>query len=695
MTELAFLPPEVLGLVLFGKANSFLVLRLWKCGNISLNQKLATGVEYIHLKDERLDTTSRYPKLLSDLRALRYLSLSRGLWPLMGSPMELSAQLQALNGLKLETLRIKSADASKGLFLYNSSLFGTRPTQSVYQLGSSRLFDMSGRFPRLLRLKIDSSENSSTISETDFAGLPSTLTELTLPLLNTPDLLLNVCATLPRSLQRWKTEVRISGFSVLSAPFWQDAPPDLHTLSKLVVWSLVKHQGPNQPIESPNLANIPRSITDCEILIGGGSSLPLQSLQTLPPSSLRLNNSPMDLASMGPSNDYRAWKIPSQITELCIRNSGLSKTIPPQLMPTLPATLLKLEFSALQYDNDDWTNMEKAIQKAAICDVFFWPRHLNHLVLDTRFVPQSIYALLPRSLTYLSLPLESGDFHPEDLPSGLQTLRIHNVRLLEPLYIRSGLSPSLLSLEVACLNRVIRSESLLALPPTIRSLNLLSCRFSHEWSSAIRFDNMRVFKVLEWRPSWFHLLPRNLTHFQTEQLSFIPQERSSKFYYELPSSLEYLSVGDNHGHKEAEEFKVVGDEFAHLTRLNHLTFSPPVIFPCSVLSHLPDCLRRLTITLADFKIPALPFLNPRWTQATIILRNSKDANRLFRHWPVNVNPGGSWLSQKGDLEERVKQAQANVTLCPHPQISNPSTHTRPMSTWSRMTNAAQSLWNGS
>ena len=72
--HLAHFPASVLGLILGIPSSSYLIINLWKCGDLQLNSKLASGVYYARLSAEQV-AFNRVPLLLSELRGLRHLHL--------------------------------------------------------------------------------------------------------------------------------------------------------------------------------------------------------------------------------------------------------------------------------------------------------------------------------------------------------------------------------------------------------------------------------------------------------------------------------------------------------------------------------------------------------------------------------------------------------------------------------------------
>lgn len=77
MTKLVNLAGDVLAHILSYSGTSHCTILLWKCGNAALNAKLARDAHTIDLKDGNIASTSRWPRMLVELRGLRSLSIQR------------------------------------------------------------------------------------------------------------------------------------------------------------------------------------------------------------------------------------------------------------------------------------------------------------------------------------------------------------------------------------------------------------------------------------------------------------------------------------------------------------------------------------------------------------------------------------------------------------------------------------------
>lgn len=105
-SSLSDLPPEILRDILNGPESSWAALELWKAGDRTLNAKLVNyGVTNIDLRDNRAESTSRWPRCLTEFK-LERLSIVRAAGPFY--PVDaLRKELQRLHsGLKALKLYI-------------------------------------------------------------------------------------------------------------------------------------------------------------------------------------------------------------------------------------------------------------------------------------------------------------------------------------------------------------------------------------------------------------------------------------------------------------------------------------------------------------------------------------------------------------------------------------------------------------
>lgn len=194
--ELRQLPGELLSLILSYNDSSHLVITLWKCGDSTLNAKLSKWIHFIDLQDLNVNSTSRYPKMLSNLPNLRFLRIEKHAF--IAPPHMLSTELRKLSPT-LEVLELAISTIELDFFLD----FPSAPTEpaSVHQRrkNSPPAWDISAYFPRLRRL-IAGYNNSGILQLKMLHGLlPSTLEYLEINSLS--DDIESVAGILPPSLE--------------------------------------------------------------------------------------------------------------------------------------------------------------------------------------------------------------------------------------------------------------------------------------------------------------------------------------------------------------------------------------------------------------------------------------------------------------------------------------------------------------
>lgn len=229
--SLSRLPKEVLAQLLTS-TSSFLVINLYLCGDKRLNYKLEHGgcVE-VDLLDRKMDSKSRFPKLLSKLLQLRSLKIIR-FGHLLYPHGYLSLALQELSP-ELLKLEIHSFGCYEALLRYPDPNVDTYPDGVVfmYDKGPSRLWNIGERFPNLQELKIGRnvkgvfSRAKAPISLHDLVVLPDSLIHFSMNLAFVGDFE-DLASVLPRNLQIFES----FRLDTVNVKFW---PPNLTYLSHM------------------------------------------------------------------------------------------------------------------------------------------------------------------------------------------------------------------------------------------------------------------------------------------------------------------------------------------------------------------------------------------------------------------------------------------------------------------------------
>lgn len=652
------LPVSILATIL--REDSFLIVNLWKCGSKLLNRKLVDGIEYLDLKDERLDTTSRFPKLISFLPNLRYLSLNRGGYYLMASATDLNGQWMSGNWSKLETLSLSCNGSLESFWAFEGAIdkYGN-PLYSLTQYDDteSNFFDMSSVFPRLTTLKI---VGFSFIKCNDFSGLPNTLTSLTTSVVHLKDRYQRVCATLPRSLLEWKTTIEVRSSKRSSAPaalvsleFWESAPPNLHTIDCI-----------NDMTDDTRLdvISLPKSLTKCHFT---SFDIP-RSIDLVRQLPSGFKDIAVDLTTgtgLSLPIDYPSLGLPSQISSLLIR---LNPLIFPQfiaLIPTLPSTLTSLSIENAELD---WS-----LLPSYDGDESFWPPHLTRLTTSPYTFPFAHAGLLPNTLTAADLTFYgNGTIDGVELPAALTALKL---LLLDVSVDEFDIGPcfpsNLRVLTITCpaFGRNLKVDFLNHLPSSLIYLDMRGFRFSR-----VRNDNMIRFPpkleslyTRKYQTSWISALPSTLTSFETYEM---PNKMSPKALSAalmgLPSGLRtFVAEGSGNGHFPL--FDSI-DFLTRLTQLETLNIASFCQFHPSLLAHLPQSLRSVRFRLTHFSSEFKAFINPRWQVAHINEVNPSDPsqNELAECLPLACVAQSSLAV----ASRRLREAAQDQSKYPHPKI---------------------------
>lgn len=74
MQAISDLPPFVIDQILGFRDTSFVVIKLWLCGDKRFNAKLSEGLTYFHLQSHPY-AKPKFPRIVSNLRSLRHFSI--------------------------------------------------------------------------------------------------------------------------------------------------------------------------------------------------------------------------------------------------------------------------------------------------------------------------------------------------------------------------------------------------------------------------------------------------------------------------------------------------------------------------------------------------------------------------------------------------------------------------------------------
>lgn len=595
--SLAHFPPDILGLILGSESSSFLVLRLWTCGNTILNSKLSTGLTFLCLK-AMWSGHRGIPTLIQEFTSLRYLSLhSRA--ELLKNPADWQKVIKSFPRT-LETLKLCSGDSKFALLNAspNKDMIEPEYIYSTYERGRSRFIDIGAYFPRLHTLGIDASSTHSfwysSVSPSDFPALPPTLTRLIAQFTWQEPFLWSL---LPKSLIYLDAGL-VAPKTDSELESWSQAPPSLEHISWL-------------RIDSDTIQGdwIPNSLTSARFNNLGPAYLPphLKSvLIQVHPALLRMPELPIGLTTLH-IDSFVGAKIPllsPSLTELAVHSFS--------------------DFPSLDKNNSAANPI--------------WPSGLRSLQIGAA-IDASQIALLPRSLLALTLSLSPQP--PENavvtlesgiLPPLLSNLVFHFANGITKLNVNGALPPAITSLQI--LNRtqlelsVISTQNLF-----IAGLHSFTARLNmdiHQSGLWRISETLRLINVEKWFFEDLKLLPSALTNLTVFELNSDTKNGTQTPWKDvLPLSLKYLAIM-----KTQENISLPDvDSFSHLSALRSMNLVTPHL-PSAIVRYLPPYLRALNIHLKHLEEVDAPFL-PRFLESI----NFEDSDEKWwtpiveQHWP--------------------------------------------------------------
>lgn len=622
--HLSFLPPEILDHIFQSRDISFLVLQLIKCGDRSFNSKLFNSITYIDLRDKRLGTSSRYPKLLSSFTRLRYLSLDRGQWPLMPTPADLSREIQHLALPNLETLRLKCAQAHQCFYLFNAQ---SEPIVSSYERGTSCLIDFTSLFPHLRTLKV-APPTGAALASSVFAGLPPKLTHLIMPRLDISNSPYPFMSQLPRSLEILDTEVYIMTHADKGNPWstsslWTGAPSSLR-----IIKSILCPQAPSGDLQ------LPHTLEECYFRIY--QSWPLSVLQTLPSS---MKTMPMlDLSKIGDHSryfDYPSLLLPNSLTAISIQLSSSQHELIIPMIRTLSKNITSVHITGKDTNWDSLFEDFLTTHK----DKCLWPAHLTSLKLRTSW-PQNLVPYLPSALTYLGVRWNGNDeLDLKSYPRSLKTIKLtissnHTAKIR----LTKDIPPNLTSLTLYSNMKktLLQTDSIRFLPPTLTNLDIADgIRLSTAPLDDFQLPNaLKTLAVAYWDHEWLALLPPTLTSLHLRHFDFhsVSPDIMNSSLHSLPADLESLHV-----EKKSGTLRPFFDSWTFLTRLiclKSLDLLDLDHLEPTILEYLPKSIRHLQLSLTSFPPQFRRCVNQSWI-ATIIDLADRDYSNFDHFWPIH------------------------------------------------------------
>ena len=631
--ELTNFPSEVLAEIFSLEGSSNAVIQLWKCGSRLLQAKLALAVESLDLKDRNVHSSSRYPKCISSLKKLRVLKLDRGTWPIMSSGPQLSSELRSLKLDRLETLHIIGAEfifLISALEHLNSANAEANTVETMYERGESTLWNLNTSFANLTSLKLNVGDSAILIPSHLFPGLPSTLTHLAIPSYRINNDIEPFMSLLPRNLLHLETtlQVAIFGYSPTRTPKlvpWQNPPPRLHTISRLVLMG----DG-----TTPTFAFLPRSLTSMETNLDWTPSL----IATLPPAFAILRLESTLILPQEPTRLDITEFLPSQLRSLTLNSRALqSLCTSPHFFPSLPKTLTELICDS-DYDGYLWP-----VKAVDLTTNDFWPPGLTSMVLIAFNLTSEDLDTMPTTLKLLHTTWNASsplDF--SKLPRILSDFDVYvgnSNEDVEHLTLIPGLPGSLTRLVIEARDQTMDSKFLDLLPSSLLILEIHCCDGRWFTESSLKWPpNLTQLCVDDCTSfSEFSSLPSSMKHLWLFFSSFEPQCGEDHFK-DLPVSLETFKVTWMNEYSEMEKPSSTpwsGTSFSNLVNLREICmvscFEPSIL---KTLSEKVPKLQSLDVSEIPFSEEYAPLMPQRLRNLTFRILSDLDTENWAPYWPV-------------------------------------------------------------
>jgi hypothetical protein len=604
-STLADLPPDLWHHIL-DEEISYLVIPLWNIGNKRLQRQLAHGITSVSLMDSTIGSTSRFPRLLSQISSLRSLVIDRSLQSL--GPAEILAQdLQTLTS-RLEKLELRCAEAEECLlkpidfelhrlldgedFFSGLSLDAVEPDSEQFQGNKDpnalkshssieplkgihsprgpRLWDIGAKFPCLESLIL--ADSAGHLTTEDFFDLPRTLKVFRVGSFFTQTLGSATIKGLPEGL----LDFGLSSQLTISDEDVANLPPNLTRLS-----------GSCCPI--PNslkaLASLPRSLTYMQYIPSRAS---LEAIEALP-RGLEYFCSTDDVTSF--SGASLLSKLPTTLTDIScfsmramVLNSSTQSLLPRSLTKIRAFSIDLTSCNPLSWPPEIKHMEFKDDMNPALCPWSNLPSTLDFLALKLTIATAPLSFLgMPNTLKTLNVWARSREYTigVTDLPASLRITRISGFRISRDCI--SLLPSKLVNIRIQSDSKLTDSD-VAYMPRTLQTLSLL-----------------REGKLT---PECFGFLPRNLHTFAASISGDITGAHTTA----LPDKLQVLTLNSG-TQRFVDEEAVAGLprklEFLDIRQLDGAFFSslPPKLSSLRItmegnitdnhLSQLPMSLHHL------------------------------------------------------------------------------------------------------
>ena len=643
---LATLPTQIIGQVLNGPS-SFLFLPLWATGDRLLQKKLSEGVTELDLRDGHGEETDFFtiPPLIANLPHLRSFILH-----VQSKRCKNDFDAKSFLSKLPQTLKTLDIDWTNCSHLFYDDPQDAAPTNGFSVVSSSSASNGSRiTLPAQLEtLKIGpgQTEPLKTFLASDLCAIiPKSLTMLqvnTIEFNSAADFL-----ALPRTLVNLHCNVDWKFFDLArNANDWQSCPDTLTHVRN------INH------IPAEALACLPRSI-HYESVSNLTEVWTLDSARTAPPLIEALTVYRVEHAQF--EHAFTDWvsELPKGLVWLDLYHHGRLPFAP--YIEHLPASLTFLSVANGSVYNPymDWDAIKDLVERKGGVDNL-WPSKLLFLELYAQSTLPCHIKLMPRSLTSLSIEIDSEDWdesvvEASDLPPNLKTLSFSEYDTMEHhnlVFSMNGNPPaSITAFNARATHVIFDANCLKNFSNALRSLDIvlpvsIPSRDHPLVGPFYLPPQLTLLCVTNFCYEWFGAIPKSVTH-----LTFFDLHGSGRIingggndgsdgnvssdsfdpFSELPSDLKYLWIDESQLDDVSIYFPLCS--FKALSQLEHLHISSKHRFTSKVLRNFPSSLRTLQIEMDRLEDEDAPFVPSRLfsqlsIQYTADVKDKEDINEV-------------------------------------------------------------------
>lgn len=636
--QLSTLPDLVLSQVLSYDDSSFLIINLWKAGDKVLIRKLSRSCERVVLNDASVGSTSRWPKILTELQQLRDLSINRPKGYLMSS-ISLSFELRKLSPT-LERLNLDCL----GLYdaFYDLSNFklpdGSFQPVKILDLNPTdlTLWRFDECWPRLQSFRINSEEIGSFLQPSIVLSLSPCLLTLSYP--STIDQ--EIMDALPPSL------TQLSARQFKNIKIW---PPNLINIGIVYL----------EPLNALDVvSSLPRGLQGTLIGLSRIEFTP-QLASTLPPALLAMAISPTTDVKKLITLEFSLWThfLPQKLTSLSFHGALF---LDARLIGALPRTLTILDGLLA-----NWMDISHVAQSGRKnlndkLKLDFWPPRLQFLsTLGTLPPPSLIFPYITDTLHTLSVTISGRSYSlTEPMPLHLHTFVIKSNSLLK---LRIGVPlPSLLT-KLTIFGEAEFDHPRI-LPPSLLSFTIHgnhSDSLQMESSSLNMLPNTLTSLNMRSYADFWKNLPSSLTSFSSHVMDPMPTKED---YASLPMNLIHLKLSFRE-----EQGLLAGNLLAGLPSSLLSLYLRPCSFSTDIFPVLPRSLRKLHTSISSYSIDDLRHIPPHIEHISSFLTARSLSPEIIEALPLRLFITDATLislfPKMADLAREAAQRFPDQRLC--------------------------------